>query len=273
MYVEQFIDLVKASSVDGGTGRPDALIPGIDRYVNERRNAFPLSVPRGQNQPLWVEIFVPQAARPGEYSGALRVSRHGAVDFTVPIHLLVWAFELPSTASLKSSFGFNGTTALKQHRGQYTTDAELYSLTRLYAKAALQHRISIHGGSMVPPKFHYDGRRMDIDWSAYDAEVGPFLSGTAIPEGEPLHGAWATTVELRNPGAFESTGQQADYWAAWVKHFQQRAWDDRLFLYLWDEPTAAELDKVIDRGRAALLAAPPLRTLLTMAFDARAQGE
>jgi hypothetical protein len=272
VYVEQFINLSKASSVDGGDGLwPDALIPGVDRYANERRNAFPLSVPRGQNQPLWIEIFVPQNARPGEYTGVLRISRHGAVDVAVPIHLLVWAFELPSTASLKSSFGLNGTTILKQHRGRYTTDAELYSLTRLYARAALQHRISIHGGSMVPPKYRYDGLRMDIDWRAYDAEVGPFLSGTAIPAGEPLNGAKATTVELRTPGAFEGSAQQADYWAAWVKHFQQQGWDARLFLYLWDEPTATELPKVIERGRAALRAAPTLRTLLTLAFDPRLQ--
>jgi hypothetical protein len=97
------------------------------------------------------------------------------------------------------------------------------------------------------------------------------LSGTAIPAGQPLHGAEATTVELRSPSAFENSEQQADYWAAWIRHFQEKSWDARLFLYLWDEPTAAELPKVIDRGRAALSAAPTLRTLLTMAFDARLQ--
>ena len=35
----------------------------------------------------------------------------------------------------------------------------------------------------------------------YDAEVGPFLDGAAIPEGEPLHGARATSAEVRGTGA------------------------------------------------------------------------
>jgi Domain of unknown function (DUF4091) len=272
VYVEQYMNLTKASSVDGGTGLwPDALVPRVDRYANERRNAFPLNLPQDRNQPLWVEIFVPENAQPGDYAGTLRATRHGATDFTVPIHLHVWDFELPSTSSLKSSFGFNGTTALKQHRGEYTSDSDLYSLTRLYAKAALQHRITIHGGSMVPPRFTYSGHRMDIDWHAYDAEVGPFLAGTAIPAGQPLHGAMSTTVELRSPSAFENNQQRADYWAGWLKHFQEKSWDSRLFLYLWDEPTLAEMPKVIEKGTAALGAVPSLRTLLTVSYDAHLQ--
>jgi hypothetical protein len=199
----------------------------------------------------------------------LRVSRRGVEGFTVPIQLRVWAFQLPSTSTLKSSFGLNGTTILKQHRGHYTDDADLYALTRLYEKAALQHRISTHGGSMVAPRFHYEGSRMEIDWSAYDAEVGPFLTGTAIPAGQQLASAMATTVELRTPPAFENAAQQADYFAAWLKHFQQQGWESRLFLYLWDEPTPHDMPKVMDRARAVLHAAPQVRTLLTTSFDER----
>ncbi|MGD1096489.1 MAG: hypothetical protein ABSB35_31410 [Bryobacteraceae bacterium] len=269
VYVEQFIRLVQPSSIDGGIGWwPDALVPRVDRYANERRNAFPLTVRRGHNQPLWVEVFVPQTAQPGKYTAYARVTQEGIANFVVPIHLTVWAFELPSTATLKSSFGLSGITALKQHRGRYTNDADLYALTRLYAKAALMHRISIYGGSMVPPKYQYDGRHMDLDWRDYDSEVGPFLDGTALSVGEPLHDARATTVDLRTPATFEAPDQQAAYRVAWVKHFKQKGWYDRLFLYLWDEPPAGDRQKVIERGRAALQADPTLRTLLTVPFSA-----
>jgi len=273
IYAEQFIDLAKPSSVDGGTGLwPDALIPRTDRYAHERRNAFPLTLHRGATQPLWFEVYVPDNAAPGNYAANATISRRGAAWFSVPIHLTVWAFALPSTASFKTTFGLNGTTALKQHRGSYTSDADLYALTRIYTKAALEHRISIHGGSMTPPKSTCDGKRVSIDWHPYDAEVAPFLNGRAIASDEPLAGARATTVELRAPASFESTDCEAAYYAAWVKHFQENGWDSRLFLYLWDEPQPGDMSKVTDRARTALRAVPDLETLITTPYRTQLAG-
>ena len=272
VYFEDFLNIAQPSVMGGAIGLwPDPLIPRVDRYTHERRNAFPFELRRGHSQPLWVEIFVPEQTRPGEYAGSARISQAGKVDVAVPINLTVWAFVLPSTATLKSSFGLNGISVLKQHRGKYTNDDELYSLTRVYAKAALQHRVSIHGGSMAPPKSQTENGHMRLDWSAYDAEVGPFLDGTAIPAGEPLHGARATSVELRTPSSFPGDEQQALYWEASIQHFQQMGWDSRLFLYLWDEPAVADYPKVLARGRAALRAYPRIRNLLTAPFSSKTE--
>jgi hypothetical protein len=270
VYSEQFLNITQPSTMGGEAGLwPDPLIPRIDRYTHERRNAFPTLLRRGRNQPLWVEIFVPAGTQPGKYAGWARVTSGGRVACSIPIALTVWAFTLPSTATLRSSFGLNGIALLKKHRGHYTNDDELYTLTRVYAQAALQHRISIHGGSMVPPKFGGDSGRLRLDWRGYDAEVGPFLNGTAIPEGEPLHGAKATSVELRTPKSFPREEQRAEYWAASAQHFQQAGWSDRLFLYLWDEPPAADYPKVLERGRASLRAYPGIRNLLTTPFTTK----
>ena len=163
-YYESFLNPVQPSSVEGGTGLwPDPLIPRVDRYVHETRNAFPFTLGRGRNQPLWVEIFVPPEALPGRYSGTARVTVEGATRLTVPIRLTVWRFTLPSTSTLRSSFGLNGINLLKQHRGAYTNDDDLHSIVSLYAKAALLHRISIHGGSLQFPKFSYNAGKMDLD--------------------------------------------------------------------------------------------------------------
>ena len=113
-----------------------------DHYVHERRNAFPFAVSRGHNQAVWVEVFVPGTARPGTYEGSARVSIAGTVQFSVPINLTVWGFTLPPTSTLKSSFGLSGVAALKQHRGRYTDDEDLYAIARMYAKAALLHLAS-----------------------------------------------------------------------------------------------------------------------------------
>jgi Domain of unknown function (DUF4091) len=266
-YCERYLNITKASAAAGSPGQwPDALIPRTDRYANERRNAFPLAIRRGRNQPLWIEVYVPENALPGEYEGSIDISRGATVESVVPVHLTVWAFTLPSTSTLPSSFGFNGTTALKQHLGRYTSDEDLYSITRLYAKAALLHRISIHGGSMIPPKFQFADGRLHIDWGPYDAEVGPFLNGGILRDG-PLHGAQATSVELRTPAAFDSEEQRSAYLAEWLNHFRKRGWADRLFLYLWDEPKPADYQQVVKKGQASLAAGSGIRDLVTAPFS------
>jgi hypothetical protein len=267
VYLERFVNLTRASSSEGGEGLwPDPLIPRVDRYANETRNAFPFAIQRDRNQPLWVEIYVPVSAHPGKYLGSAHISLAGVVLFSVPIELTVWRFVLPSTSTLKSSFGLSGINLLKQHRGRYTNDADLHSITGLYTKAALLHRISTHGGSMQPPKFSHDAGRMRLDWRDYDAEVGPYLNGVAIPAGEPLYGARATSAEIRTPQDFESPEQEQSYWTEWTRHFKRNGWGDRLFLYLWDEPAILDFPNVLKRGRVARKAEPRLRSLVTLPF-------
>ena len=43
IYFETYINLKKSSSIEGAAGEwPDALVPRIDRFTGERRNAFPM---------------------------------------------------------------------------------------------------------------------------------------------------------------------------------------------------------------------------------------
>ncbi len=267
VYFEQFLNVEKPSSIEGATGWwPDPLLPRVDRYWRERRNAFPFTLRQGRNQPLSVEIFVPLSARPGQYAGSASISIHGKTQLSVPIKLTVWNFALPSTATLKSSFGLSGISLLKEHRGRYTNDDDLYAITRLYAKAALLHRITTHTGSTVPPRYTLESGSMRLDWSTYDAEVKPFLDGAVMGAGDPLPGARVTSIDVRMPAALETDEQRTAYWTAWADHFKQRGWQDRLFLYLWDEPTKDDFTKLVQKGRAAGRVEPRLRSLVTTAF-------
>src|SRR5881397_2565504 len=48
-YLVRYLNLKTPSSVTGGTGEwPDPLVPRVDRYANERRNAFPFKLTAGQ---------------------------------------------------------------------------------------------------------------------------------------------------------------------------------------------------------------------------------
>jgi hypothetical protein len=121
---------------------PDTLVPRVDSWFHEKRNAFPFSLSPRQNQSVWIEVYVPRDTTAGIYRGTVKVSMSGAALFEVPLRLTVWNFELPSTSSYSTSFGFAARSALKAHLLKYNSDDDLRDISNLYSKAALQHRIS-----------------------------------------------------------------------------------------------------------------------------------
>jgi hypothetical protein len=270
VYFENYIHLTTPSSIEGEAGDwPDALIPRVDRYAGQRRNAFPMHLAARRNQPIWIEVYVPIGTPSGEYKGSVSVTVDGAPAAEIPIALEVWDFALPSTASLKTSFGLNGVTAVRKHFGKYTSDSDLFRLVQMYQKAALLHRISTHGGSMAPPRISTDGA--SIDWTLYDAEMGPFLNGTILGGRDPLPGAASTTADLRVPPAL-TEDQERPYYRQWIRHFREKGWLSRLFYYLWDEPALGVYSKVAGKGRAAHRADADVKNLVTVALNDQMAG-
>jgi hypothetical protein len=263
IYFERYLDLKLPSSIEGRPGEwPDPLIPRVDNYAHEKRNAFPFKLESGRNQPIWIEVYVPRSALPGLYRGNVEISIGGERQITVPVRLRVWDFALPSTSSLKTTFGFNGLSALRQHLGKYTNDTDLYRFTYLYRKAALWHRISLHGGSMAPPGVNFSGDNAHIHWEQHDREVGPFLDGTVFGSDEPLHGARATTIELRKR-RLDSDEKTIQYLREYAAHFRKKGWMDRLFNYLWDEPGPQHYEEMIARGNLVRRADAEIKNLVT----------
>jgi len=113
---------------------------------------FPFTVSRGRDQPLWIEVFIPPVPGLESIFGTANVSSGGEVQFSVRIHLTVWSFNASFHCFLKSSFGLKWCCSVETASRRYTDDQDLYAITRVYAKAALLHRIKHPCGSMVPPK-------------------------------------------------------------------------------------------------------------------------
>ncbi|HUP42696.1 MAG TPA: glycoside hydrolase domain-containing protein [Thermoanaerobaculia bacterium] len=264
VYLERTLDLERPSSIEGAAGEwPDPLVPRVDPYAGERRNAFPFDLEPGRNQALWIELYVPPETAPGTYRGEVRVSVAGEPRLAVALELEVWPFALPSTASFATSYGFSGPLVLREHRGGYTSDDELYELTRRYAEAALRHRLSLHGGSMVPPPTTFREGEAVLDWSRFDREAAPLLDGTVFGDGDPLPGARVTSIDVTTPAEL-SDERRVLYWRAWAEHFRERGWLDRLFVYLWDEPSGPDdYPRVRHLGNLARRADPELPVLLT----------
>lgn len=264
VYLQRYLRLDTPSSVDGAAGEwPDPLVPRVDRYAGERRSAFPFDLEPGRNQPLWIELYVPPGTAPGRYRGEVRVTAAGEPRAAVPVGLRVWGFDLPSTASFATSYGLSGPAVLKLHRGRYTGEEDLFEIVGRYREAALRHRLSLHGGSMVPPPARFEDGRAELDWSRYDREVEALLDGTVFTDGEALPGARATSIDVTTPPDL-TDDERVLYWGAWAAHFRERGWLERLFLYLPDEPQGPDdYPEVLRIARLARRADPELRTLVT----------
>jgi hypothetical protein len=173
---------------------PDPLIPERDAYYGERRDAFPLDVPEGQNRVAWVDVDVPANATPGRYRGTVEVNARG-LHRRIPVALRVLPLTLPATTSLRGGFGLDANLLCPAHgiRGcDGPRREELWRLDALYVRAALDNRVSI-GSGFVPPV----GR----DAAYFQRYIAPLVRGTDAPvpgtSGPPrLPGARITDIVL-----------------------------------------------------------------------------
>jgi hypothetical protein len=88
---------------------PDPLIPLLNPATGKPPagvyRAAPFRVEGSEILTLWVDVFVPRRAAPGEYHALLTVSSdQGKIE--IPWTLTVWGFELPLQPSLRSAFAY-----------------------------------------------------------------------------------------------------------------------------------------------------------------------
>ncbi|MGM0575116.1 MAG: glycoside hydrolase domain-containing protein [Myxococcota bacterium] len=215
LYRAGLYEVATPSNTEGDVGRwPDPLVPDVDAYYGEKRDAFPFDVPAGEVRSIWVEVFVPKGTPAGTYAGQVSVTGEGVGSVEVPVSLRVRNFELPSTSSLRTAFGMGWDAGCVAHHGSYEAcgyDQGVEHYHTLYGRAALDHRISIE--TLV----YYYG-----NYAHFDAVYGPLLGGTADTR---LEGARQTTLRVHGGNL-----------TAWQGHFDDEGWDARLFDYTCDEP-------------------------------------
>ncbi len=268
-YLVRYLNLKTPSSVTGGTGEwPDPLVPRVDRYANERRNAFPFKLTAGRNQPIWIDVYVPPSTPAGLYSGHVNIMMAGKPRVSIPLDLEVWNFQLPSTSSLVTTFGFSGNSAVRAHYDSYTGSKDIEDLTRVYHKAALWHRISLDSNAGVAPALAIKDDHVQVSWDTYDSVVEPFMDGTVFTSNDPLSGARATSLAMTTPSLLLTTsGQRIEYWRQIAAHFREKGWFDRLFHYVWDEPQPKDFPALIELGKTAHRADPALKNLVAAPLD------
>ena len=224
LYRAAYYELSVPSNLEGAPGRwPDPLIPVVDTYVGERRNAFPFELPADESRVVWVDILVPIDAAAGIYEGELAVERNGNSLGTIPVQLVVGDFTLPSTSSLRSAFGVSYHNICRAHTGTSTCSPTYNYLTGIemrerYVRAALEHRFTLDEPFFEPPHV--------VNPEPAARLILPLINGTSNIVRLP--GAKLTTIRVR-----ETTGEGL---RGFLDYATANGFYDQLFFYPVDEP-------------------------------------
>lgn len=289
---------------------PDPLIPKVDDYFYQTRNAFPATIQSGTTQGFWIEIYVPQSQTPGLYSGQIGIftgsTCGGSPSWTVNISLRVWSFALPSTPSLKSGFPLDYTGLPIGHPGviagstiQQTDYPKIRDLISLYTVALLRHRLTNPEASF-PANVNTATPNDPVNgWGIFDTYIRPLLDGTGsltiydvsgmvpttfnMDTGKLPH-AKLTTFRLRDSGSC-CKGVQS-YYLSWDQHFNTaHSWFNwngstgegpksgtRLYNIPVDEPCAATDWSAITSVEPSLHATNPPNIIMETTSIKRANG-
>ncbi len=130
----------------------------------------PFSAPAGENHPLWITVFVPAEAKPGNYTGTVTLAAAGW-KAAVPVQLTVRSFALPAKPSVRSSFGLPSDPIRRYHNLE--TREELEKVVDLYYRDMKEHRVA--------PTVPFELYPIKVSFSGIPWEGGAFVSS-------PVHG-------------------------------------------------------------------------------------
>ena len=161
----------------------DPLVPDVDVYVGEKRNAFPLAVPPRQSRFVWIDVFVPTNAKTGTTSHSVTVKGSGGFAAQLQLKLTVFDFALPTAPSMSSIFGLGANWGWLAAVHKTSSDAETAALVQRYVKCGLMNRVSF------ADFLGYGGPQMQADaggngsFARFVSEWGELIDGVALPFG------------------------------------------------------------------------------------------
>ncbi|MBM3475317.1 MAG: DUF4091 domain-containing protein [Armatimonadetes bacterium] len=155
-------------------------------------------VPKQLNQAVWIDLYVPKDAAAGEHEAQVEV-KVGDQAHTLPVTLNVSAYTYPDELSF--NLDLNAYGPVGGHFGLDDATAEYRAIEREYHRMAHKHRGTLdllgysHSGNIsanyAPPVTENGAQTRITDWSAWDEQFGPYLSGEAFADlpraGVPLH--------------------------------------------------------------------------------------
>ncbi|MEM9491991.1 MAG: glycoside hydrolase domain-containing protein, partial [Myxococcota bacterium] len=261
-----------------GDGRiPDPLIPLDDPYDgSDELSSF--SVRGDENQPLWMDIYIPRGTPAGTYQGAVRLSAEGGVA-EIPVTVTVWDLVLPGMNTVTTHFRMTVNDFIEYHGGVsdcsgdycwFDTSTERgRALLNRYEELAHRHRIDV--GQHRVPELSTSCSPPD-SWEAYDNAVRPYMDGDYFADGVP-----SPRLETPfRPGAewgLEGDCTRAEYTAfaaEYAQHLKDRGWFDRAVVYAYDEPPADKLPDIAEHANWMIDGDPDWKDRIMITTTAKA---
>ena len=233
----------------------------------------PFSISAGQNQPLWVTIYVPPDAAAGNYSGKLTV-RNDSWSQQVGINLHVWDFPLPKKTHVRSALGFSPGSVKMYHHLE--TEEELRLVLDKYYRNFAEHRISPYDPMALDPiKVEFisaDPVEVKVDFEAFDRSARHYFDEFGLSSlrlriqgmgGGTFHSRRLGEILGYKQGTPEHEAMFTSYLRQVQDHLEANGWLDNAFAYWFDEPDPKDYEFVRDGMELIHRAAPKLTRLLT----------
>ena len=209
------------------------------------------AIAQGTNQSIWADVYIPKTTAPGIYMGAVTVQENGVTTHTVPVQLTVYGFTLPDEPSAKTMVAFDSEDIMWRYNTGYGGYANWLSpqgladvaITNKYFELFRRHKITLIGeNDCVPPTPDQPctSSMPRLNGSLYTAANGYAGPGVNTPTdvfGIGTYGTWS----------WKTGATEAIMWTHadnWVNFFLKNLPKTFYFLYLEDEPPAADYPQV-----------------------------
>ncbi len=227
---------------------------------------LPFDVWKGQNQPIWVDVFIPANTTAGVYKGTFTVTLANMPEqfgpepaaletntVSVPVTVTVWDFTLPDGPTHRNHFGHVEWLIKGLYGAEPKTERAL-NIELNYCKMMADNRINPPIPQSFMPEVSPDGKLKIIP--ERHAKLKKFL--------EDLH---VTDFMIPNAPFREiittNRARAITYYRDFYKYLKDNGWEKRAYLYMLDEPNLSEnYQTVLDLGAMAHEAAPEMRCLV-----------
>ena len=207
---------------DGWAGWwPDPMIPVRDGQIRLTANT---------TEALYFDYHVPADARPGVYTGAIRLAC-GETALPLSVRLTVWNFTQPVEKHLPAIYDYRPTDR------DAATDREWQEFLARY---------NISGGYVLPaPDFRYESGQVRADFSRFDEMAAYMLDELRVSK---VYTPWIfyacgwayppNKLFGLEPGTSEYADAFRQAYRLFIDHLTEKGWRKKFVYYISDEPHA-----------------------------------
>lgn len=251
LFQEMYVYAAHAEYYNASTVLPqnkwyaDILAPFRDPYHTDHKSVgapFDIKTKNGPNQGVWIDVYIPKDARPGRYSGPIRITVNGKLQYTASLQLTVHDFTIPDETHVDGYGEFYGL-AYEFHHALYAQAGvdKWWEIAKRYHQMAHQHRFVVMERRGIGPD--------ERNWHDYDETYGMILDGTLFTKEQGYVGPGVSTgvnfwrapfgqqFDGRVPNfTEEQLGKYTEDSRAFWDHLTAHHWDGkRCFAYILDE--------------------------------------